>query len=73
MVVGRVGYIMVSSWANYCSNFVLEGQNLGEYCLAIDYYYNQNYLEGVEAYLVFEPMVIFEKHKSLLLYSYQLL
>ena len=73
VVAGRLGYTVAANWANYCSNYVVERKNLGEYFLATNYYYNQNYSEGLEAYLVSEPMAIFEKHKSLLLYPHQLL
>ena len=65
VVAGRLGYIVATGWANYCSNSILEQKNLGEYCLATNDYYNQNYSEGLEAYL------IFEKHKTLLLYLHQ--
>lgn len=70
MIDGKLDYIEVSIWSNYCSSFVLEEQSLGEYCLAIDHYYNQNYLEGLEAYLVSKSMFIFEQHKSLLMYPH---
>ena len=73
MAIVMASYIVATGWANYCSNSILEGKNLGGYCLFTDYYYNKKYLEGLQAHLVSRPMVTFEKHKSLLLYPHLLL